>query len=414
MHYSTTYPHWNPTTIITSSNRSTAYRSFIVIIFTAASNSTTTLTTTTSTSTSVHRFLVSFKAPPSFTGLENEGHFYYYHIKITINYNASPNEQISSCIGGIQALLISIIIPYHGAYFGLFDTLSSYKPWQKDSNPLFRASSKFAFTQVSAIAAGYASYPFDTARHRLQLQSENPKEEWVYAGTMDCFRKIIVKESTAALFNGAGTNTLRTVGAALVHNYFDKGLAWKIVALLAATALPAIIVSTFLVLGIFLASQYPSILSPIIPDQLLLRSIISQQLILHQVILRQPIPRQLNSSQIITSSNPTKELLTASTSSSSNAPHPSVISWVDGPSSLFTPPKYNKHLHASNDRPPRQIYHPVFLLPHATACAASFSAPSSIYDGALAILVQPSSTLWRIIRYILQFSYPRQHHSEPF
>ena len=111
MHYSTTYPHWNPTTIITSSNRSTAYRSFIVIIFTTASNSTTTLTTTTSTSTSVHHFLVSFKAPPSFTGLENVGHLYYNHIKITIKYNVSPNEKNSISIGCIQALLISIIIP---------------------------------------------------------------------------------------------------------------------------------------------------------------------------------------------------------------------------------------------------------------------------------------------------------------
>jgi hypothetical protein len=70
----------------------------------------------------------------------------------------------------------------------------------------------------------------------------------------------------------------------LVHNYFDKGLTWRIVALLAATALPAIIVSTFLVLAIFLAFQYPSTLSPFIPDQLLSRSNISQQVILHQLI----------------------------------------------------------------------------------------------------------------------------------
>jgi solute carrier family 25 (adenine nucleotide translocator) protein 4/5/6/31 len=124
--------------------------------------------------------------------------------------------------GGVAALYNGIgvsiigIIPYRGAYFGLFDTLSGYNPWQKDTNPLFRASSKFACAQVSAIAAGYASYPFDTVRRRLQMQSEKPKEEWVYAGTMDCFRKIIKNEGTAALFKGAGANALRTVGAALV------------------------------------------------------------------------------------------------------------------------------------------------------------------------------------------------------
>jgi solute carrier family 25 (adenine nucleotide translocator) protein 4/5/6/31 len=78
---------------------------------------------------------------------------------------------------------------------------------------LFRASSKFASTQVSAIATGYASYPFNTVRHCLQLQSDKPKEEWDYAVTMDCFRKIIENQGTAALFKGAGANTLHTVGA---------------------------------------------------------------------------------------------------------------------------------------------------------------------------------------------------------
>jgi solute carrier family 25 (adenine nucleotide translocator) protein 4/5/6/31 len=56
----------------------------------------------------------------------------------------------------------------------------------------------------------------DTVRRRLQMQSEKPKEEWVYQGTMDCFSKIMKNEGTSALFKGAGANALRTVGAALV------------------------------------------------------------------------------------------------------------------------------------------------------------------------------------------------------
>ena len=123
---------------------------------------------------------------------------------------------------GVQGLYNGVgvsvigIIPYRGAYFGLFDTLSGYNPWQKSENNFFRASSKFACAQTSAIAAGYASYPFDPVRRRLQMQSEKPKDQWVYSGTMDCFRKIIANEGTAALFKGAGANALRTVGAALV------------------------------------------------------------------------------------------------------------------------------------------------------------------------------------------------------
>jgi len=125
-------------------------------------------------------------------------------------------------LGGVGALYNGIgvsvvgIIPYRGAYFGLFDTLSGYNPYQKSEQGLLRAGSKFACAQVSAIAAGYASYPFDTVRRRLQMQSEKPKEEWVYQGTADCFAKIVKNEGTSALFKGAGANALRTVGAAMV------------------------------------------------------------------------------------------------------------------------------------------------------------------------------------------------------
>jgi len=124
--------------------------------------------------------------------------------------------------GGIGAVYNGIgvsvmgIIPYRGAYFGLFDTLSGYNPYQKSDNNVQRAASKFACAQTSAISAGYVSYPFDTVRRRLQMQSEKPESEWVYKGTADCFAKIAKEEGTAALFKGAGANALRTVGAALV------------------------------------------------------------------------------------------------------------------------------------------------------------------------------------------------------
>ncbi|CAB9523952.1 ATP carrier protein, mitochondrial [Seminavis robusta] len=125
----------------------------------------------------------------------------------------------TSGLGGLYngiGVSVTGIIPYRGVYFGLFDTLSGYNPYQKDENGILRAASKFACAQVSAISAGYASYPFDTVRRRLQMQSEKPKEEWVYQGTADCFKKIMKDEGTAALFKGAGANALRTVGAAMV------------------------------------------------------------------------------------------------------------------------------------------------------------------------------------------------------
>ena len=125
------------------------------------------------------------------------------------------NSGIGGLYNGVGVSVVGII-PYRGVYFGLFDTLSGYNPYQKSENGLLRAVSKFVCAQFSAISAGYASYPFDTVRRRLQMQSEKPKEEWVYSGTADCFKKIIANEGSAALFKGAGANALRTVGAALV------------------------------------------------------------------------------------------------------------------------------------------------------------------------------------------------------
>jgi solute carrier family 25 (adenine nucleotide translocator) protein 4/5/6/31 len=107
------------------------------------------------------------------------------------------------------------IIPYRGVYFGMFDSLMGINPYGKRKDMVGLAS-KFCVAQTTAITAGYASYPFDTIRRRLQMQSEKPKEEWLYKGTSDCFTKIMKEEGMGALFKGAGANALRTVGSALV------------------------------------------------------------------------------------------------------------------------------------------------------------------------------------------------------
>jgi solute carrier family 25 (adenine nucleotide translocator) protein 4/5/6/31 len=114
------------------------------------------------------------------------------------------------------------IIPYRGVYFGLFDSLSALNPYRKEIG-VVGVASKFGIAQFTAISAGYASYPFDTIRRRLQMQSEKPKEQWMYKGTADCFTKVMKTEGVAALFKGAGANALRTVGSALVLVLYDVG-----------------------------------------------------------------------------------------------------------------------------------------------------------------------------------------------
>jgi len=113
------------------------------------------------------------------------------------------------------------IIPYRGVYFGLYDSLREMNPY-KNGNDLVAVASRFAVAQFTAITAGYASYPFDTIRRRLQMQSEKPREQWVYKGTADCFAKIVKEEKWTSLFKGAGANALRTVGSAMVLVFYDS------------------------------------------------------------------------------------------------------------------------------------------------------------------------------------------------
>ncbi|CAM9755592.1 unnamed protein product [Ectocarpus sp. 6 AP-2014] len=113
------------------------------------------------------------------------------------------------------------IIPYRGVYFGLYDSFREKNPF-KDDKGAKGLLSKFCIAQTVAIASGYASYPFDTIRRRLQMQSEKPPSEWLYKGTTDCFTKIVKEEGGAALFKGAGANALRTVGSALVLVMYDQ------------------------------------------------------------------------------------------------------------------------------------------------------------------------------------------------
>jgi len=128
---------------------------------------------------------------------------------------------ISGLYNGVGVSIVGII-PYRGAYFGIFDTLGSYNPYQKHENSLYRAASTFACAQIAAITAGYVSYPFDTVRRRLQMQSEKPASDWKYKSSKDCFSKIIEEEGLPALFKGAGANALRTVGAALVLVFYSE------------------------------------------------------------------------------------------------------------------------------------------------------------------------------------------------
>jgi len=77
------------------------------------------------------------------------------------------------------------IIVYRASYFGMFDTGKAlfFKNY-KDSNFFLI----WAFAQTVTVSAGIASYPLDTVRRRLMMQSG--RSDILYKNTWDCFLKI--------------------------------------------------------------------------------------------------------------------------------------------------------------------------------------------------------------------------------
>lgn len=109
------------------------------------------------------------------------------------------------------------IIVYRGAYFGLYDTAKGVLfEDEKKANIL----AKWAVAQTVTACSGIISYPFDTVRRRLMMQSGG--KEKMYNGTLDAWRKIAANEGMGAFFKGALSNVLRGAGGALVLVMYDE------------------------------------------------------------------------------------------------------------------------------------------------------------------------------------------------
>ena len=109
------------------------------------------------------------------------------------------------------------IIPYRASYFGLFDTGKRKLTWVQKSLII-----KFIFAQFCTTTSGLLSYPFDTVRRRMMMDSGRSASEKMYKSTPDCFKQILTKEGPKAFFKGALSNIFRGVGASLVLVLYDE------------------------------------------------------------------------------------------------------------------------------------------------------------------------------------------------
>lgn len=80
----------------------------------------------------------------------------------------------------------------------------------------------WAIAQCVTTVAGIVSYPFDTVRRRMMMQSGRAKSEIVYKGTLHCWATIAKQEGTGAFFKGAFSNVLRGTGGAFVLVLYDE------------------------------------------------------------------------------------------------------------------------------------------------------------------------------------------------
>lgn len=115
-----------------------------------------------------------------------------------------------SCIKGI--------IIYRGAYFGFYDTARGMLPDPKNT-PIYIS---FIIAQVVTNVAGIVSYPFDTVRRRMMMQSGRKATDIVYKNTLHCWSVIYKQEGGGAFFKGAFSNILRGTGSALVLVLYDE------------------------------------------------------------------------------------------------------------------------------------------------------------------------------------------------
>ncbi|EFN81827.1 ADP,ATP carrier protein 2 [Harpegnathos saltator] len=129
----------------------------------------------------------------------------------------SKADGITGLYRGFGVSVQGIII-YRAAYFGFYDTARGMLPDPKKTPFLV----SWGIAQAVTTVAGIVSYPFDTVRRRMMMQSGRAKSEILYKNTLHCWSTIYKTEGGNAFFKGAFSNILRGTGGALVLVLYDE------------------------------------------------------------------------------------------------------------------------------------------------------------------------------------------------
>lgn len=136
-----------------------------------------------------------------------------YHFLATIFHK----DGIWGIYRGLPASLHGMVV-HRGLYFGGFDTMKEIM--SEESKPELALWKRWVVAQAVTTSAGLISYPLDTVRRRMMMQSGI--EQPVYNSTLDCWRKIYRTEGLASFYRGAVSNVFRSTGAAAILVLYDE------------------------------------------------------------------------------------------------------------------------------------------------------------------------------------------------
>ncbi|KAJ8558308.1 hypothetical protein K7X08_005074 [Anisodus acutangulus] len=132
-----------------------------------------------------------------------------------ISYTATF-KMVTFCLG-LPASLHGMIV-HRGLYFGGFDTIKDGMAENSEAEvPLWK---RWVVAQAVTTSAGLLSYPLDTVRRRMRMQSALEKP--MYRSTLDCWRRIYKTEGFTSFYRGAMSNIFRSTGAAAVLVLYDE------------------------------------------------------------------------------------------------------------------------------------------------------------------------------------------------
>lgn len=116
---------------------------------------------------------------------------------------------------GVGTAVVGLFL-YRSLYFGIYDSGKDLI-LERNNCSLFE---KFLFAQFCVIVSESISYPTDTVKRRLMLQSA--KKEVQYKGAFDCIAKIYKNEGITGFWRGNLSNFLRSGGGSLCLVLYDE------------------------------------------------------------------------------------------------------------------------------------------------------------------------------------------------